>query len=131
VSAIRYTDDHEWLRDDGDGTFTVGITRYARERIGEILFVEPPLVGARIEQGQEACVIESAKSVIELRMPLSGVISAVNASLAADRDSLNRDPMGAGWLMKVRLDSPAEADDLLDETAYARLLAEQRPENEP
>ena len=123
MSRLRYTDDHVWLRAEDDESLTVGITAYALERLGELVFVELPASGARIERGDEAVVLESAKSVVEVRMPLSGVIAAVNDALTADLAPLNADPMGAGWLFKVRREAAAEVPVLLDEAGYARLIA--------
>jgi glycine cleavage system H protein len=123
MSRIRYTDDHVWLRADDDGALTVGITAYALERLGEIVYIDLPTVGAQIERDGEAVVLESAKSVVEVRMPLSGAIVGVNDALAADLAPLNADPMGAGWLFRMRRESGADAPTLLDETGYAGLIA--------
>jgi len=96
MSGLRYTEDHEWLRPETDGTLTVGITAYAQEQLGDIVFVDLPAVGRRFAAGEEAVVIESVKAAADIKMPVTGEIVAVNAALAAAPETVNGDPLGAG-----------------------------------
>lgn len=117
MSWTKYTRDHQWIRGESDGGLAVGITAFAAAQLGEIVSVELPQVGSRIEHGDEAVVLESIKSVVEVPMPVSGVIVAANDVLAAEPQLLNEDPAGSGWLFKVRTDvSPAA--EWLDEREY-------------
>jgi glycine cleavage system H protein len=122
MSAIRYTADHEWVRPEGDGTATIGITAYAQEQLGDIVFVELPEVGRRIEAGDEAAVIESVKAAADIKMPLSGEVVAVNEVLSDSPETVNQDPMQAGWFLRIRPDDPDEVSGLLDQAAYDRLI---------
>jgi glycine cleavage system H protein len=121
MSTTRYTADHEWVRLEQDGTVTVGITPYAQEQLGDIVFVQLPEVGKRLGQGQEAVVIESVKAAADIKMPVAGEIVGVNEALADAPETVNDDPMGAGWFLKVKPDSRDQLGDLLDEAAYAKL----------
>jgi glycine cleavage system H protein len=123
MSTLRFTKDHEWVRLDGD-LAVVGITDYAQSQLGDVVYVELPEIGRRVEQGKEAAVVESVKAASEVYAPLSGEIVAVNDALAADPAMVNADPLGAGWFLKLRLDDPKELDGLMDEAAYQRLVAE-------
>jgi len=122
MSGLRYTEDHEWLRPETDGTLTVGITAYAQEQLGDIVFVDLPAVGRRFAAGEEAVVIESVKAAADIKMPVTGEIVAVNAALAAAPETVNGDPLGAGWFLRVRPDAPNALDGLLDDAAYRRLI---------
>ena len=122
MSETRFTDDHEWARLDGE-LIVVGITNYAQEQLGDIVFVELPNVGSTVEQGQEAAVIESVKAAGDVKSPVTGSIAAVNETLVEHPEMVNQDPVGEGWFYKVAPADPAEMDDLLDETAYDNLLA--------
>ena len=119
---LRYTKDHEWVRLDGD-TATVGITQYAADQLGDIVFVELPDVGRTIEQFAAFGVVESVKAVSDLFAPLSGDVTAFNDALAGSPELVNSDPYGAGWMVRIRLAAPAELDELLDATAYDALIA--------
>jgi len=118
MSAIRMTDDHEWIRMDSDGSGTVGITQYAQEQLGDIVFVELPEIGRRLQKGDDAAVIESVKAAAECKAPVSGTVTEVNTALADEPGKVNLDPTGAGWFFKLRLDDPKELDALMDEAAY-------------
>ena len=120
-----FTSDHEWLRIEGD-VATVGITDYAQSQLGDVVYVELPEIGRRVEQGKEAAVVESVKAASEVYAPISGEVAEVNEALAADPAMVNADPMGEGWFLKLRLDDPKELDGLMDEAAYQRLVEEQR-----
>ncbi|WP_428103058.1 glycine cleavage system protein GcvH [Candidatus Rariloculus sp.] len=122
MNDVRYTDDHEWLRPEDDGTVTMGITEYAQEQLGDIVFVELPEAGATVAAGEEACVIESVKAAAEIRMPLSGEVVAVNDALADAPETVNEDPLGAGWFIRVRPDAPDDLAALRDQAAYDELL---------
>lgn len=122
MTQLRYTDDHEWLRPEDDGTVTIGITDYAQEQLGDIVFVELPEAGARVTVGDEACVIESVKSAADIRMPLSGEVVAVNEVLADEPETVNADPLGDGWFIRVLPDSPDDLGALLDKAAYDALI---------
>ena len=112
------TDDHEWIRLDSDGTGTVGITHYAQEQLGDIVFVELPEVGRKLKRGEDAAVIESVKAAAECKAPVSGTVTEVNTALADEPGKVNQDPTGAGWFFKLKPDDPAELESLMDETTY-------------
>jgi glycine cleavage system H protein len=121
MSSIKYTQDHEWVRPEEDATLTVGITPYAAEQLGDIVFVQLPEPGKRVGAGEEVVVIESVKAAADIRMPVGGEIIAVNESLGDAPETVNEDPLGAGWFFRVRPDDPAESSALLDQDAYDRL----------
>jgi glycine cleavage system H protein len=124
MSSVRFTKDHEWVRLDGD-LAVVGITDYAQSQLGDVVYVELPEIGRRVEQGKEAAVVESVKAASEVYAPVSGEVAEVNEALAADPAMVNADPMGDGWFLKLRLGDPKELDGLMDEEAYKRLVEEQ------
>jgi glycine cleavage system H protein len=124
MPTLRFTKDHEWIRQDGD-TAVIGITDYAQQQLGDIVYVELPAPGARIEAGKEAAVVESAKAASEVYAPVSGEVVAVNEAIAGDPAKVNADPMGEGWFLTLRLDDPGALDGLMDEAAYAAFVAEQ------
>jgi glycine cleavage system H protein len=124
MATLRFTKDHEWVRVDGD-TATVGITDYAQEQLGDVVYVELPEVGRTVEQGKEAAVVESAKAASEVYAPVSGEVVEVNDVLGGDPAQVNADAMGGGWFMKIRLSDPKEIDGLMDEAAYRDFVAEQ------
>jgi len=117
MSERKYTDQHEWLEVDGD-LVTVGITDFAQSELGDIVFVELPEVGAALTAGEEVIVIESVKAAGEVGSPLNGVVEAVNEVLADAPETINEDPMGAGWLIKVRTDAVVDLSSFMDEAAY-------------
>ncbi|MER7004291.1 glycine cleavage system protein GcvH [Dactylosporangium sp. NPDC000555] len=116
---LRYSTDHEWLRTDGD-IATVGITDFAARALGDIVFVQPPVVGATVSAGEACGEIESTKSVSDLYSPVAGEVVAVNDDVTADPALLNSDPFGAGWLFKVRV---SDLPPLLDADAYRDLIS--------
>jgi glycine cleavage system H protein len=122
MSILKYTSDHEWVRAEGDGTATVGITAYAEQQLGDIVYVELPDVGQRFATNDEAVVIESVKAAADVKMPVAGEVVAVNEALAAAPETVNRDPLGDGWFLKIRPDDPGAIDALLDQDAYERLI---------
>jgi glycine cleavage system H protein len=121
-SDLRYTKDHEWVRLDGDEA-TVGITDYAAGQLGDIVFVELPETGRTLAQFAAFGVVESVKAVSDLFAPLSGEVTAANDALHGSPELVNSDPFGEGWMIKIRLGTPAETDDLLDATAYDALTS--------
>jgi glycine cleavage system H protein len=123
MSVLRFTKDHEWVRQDGD-TAAIGVTEYAQSQLGDVVYVELPEPGLRVAQGEEAAVVESAKAASEVYAPVSGEVIAVNEALAADPARVNADPMGEGWFVKLRLAEPGQLDALMDQAAYDRFVAE-------
>jgi glycine cleavage system H protein len=121
MSAVKYTKDHEWIRMEGD-VAVVGITDYAQTQLGDVVYVELPEIGRRVEKGKEAAVVESVKAASEVFAPLSGEVVAVNATLASEPGRVNSDPMGDGWFMKLRVANAGEIGDLLDEAGYRRFV---------
>jgi len=124
MSTFRFTRDHEWVRLDGD-LAVVGITDYAQSQLGDVVYVELPEIGRRVEQGKEAAVVESVKAASEVYAPVSGEVTEINDTLTAEPAKVNADPMGAGWFIKLRLDDARELDDLMDEEGYKRFIEEQ------
>ncbi len=118
MSTLRMTEDHEWIRMDSADTGTVGITHFAQEQLGDIVFVELPEIGRRLERGEDAAVIESVKAAAECKAPVSGTVVEVNRLLVDEPGKVNQDPAGAGWFFKLKVDDPKQLDALLDEAAY-------------
>ena len=118
MSTIKYTKDHEWIRIDGD-VAVVGITDYAQTQLGDVVYVELPELGRRVDKGKEAAVVESVKAAAEVYAPISGEVIAVNDGLSGEPGRVNSDPMGEGWFMKLRIANPKEIDDLMDEKTYS------------
>ncbi|GAA3287401.1 glycine cleavage system protein GcvH [Dactylosporangium vinaceum] len=120
---LRYTAEHEWLAPAGDGTFRVGITHYAQDSLGDIVFVQLPEAGAAFEAGGALGEVESTKSVSEIYAPVAGEIVAVNPALEGSPELINSDPYGEGWLVALKPADPAAVDALLDAKAYGALTA--------
>ena len=120
---LRYTRDHEWVRLDGDEA-TVGITQYAADQLGDIVFVELPDTGRELEEAKPFGVVESVKAVSDLFAPISGAVTSTNDALGATPELVNSDPYGAGWMIKLSVADPAQLDDLLDGPRYDDLVAE-------
>jgi glycine cleavage system H protein len=119
---LRYTKDHEWVRVEGD-TATIGITQYAADQLGDIVFVELPATGAPLVQFATFGVVESVKAVSDLFAPIAGAVVGTNESLANSPEQVNSDPYGEGWLVKVRVTETGQLDELLDPAAYDALIA--------
>ncbi|HAC57381.1 glycine cleavage system protein GcvH [Parvibaculum sp.] len=117
MSDIRFTDQHEWVRVEGD-IATIGITDYAQEQLGDVVFVELPEVGKELAAGDEAAVVESVKAASEVYTPVSGEVVDVNSDIEATPAGVNEDAMGDGWFVKLRLSDPSELEKLMDENAY-------------
>ena len=120
---LRYTKDHEWVRLAGDSA-TVGITQFASEQLGDIVFVELPAVGASVTAQATFGVVESVKAVSDLFSPLSGTVTEINPALAGQPELVNTDPYGGGWMVKLTVADAGQLDDLLDPAAYDTLIAE-------
>ena len=119
---LKYHPEHDWARIDGDQA-TFGITWYAQDALGEVVFYEPPEVGASVSKDQAYTEVESVKAVSEVYAPLSGEVLEVNDKVADSPELVNEDPYGEGWLAKVRLSDPSEAESLLEAGAYRELLS--------
>jgi glycine cleavage system H protein len=122
-SELKYTKEHEWIRNNGDGTATVGITDFAQGELGDIVFVDISSVGENVDQDDTFGTIEAVKTVSDLFMPVSGTIVEFNAALENDPELVNNDPYGDGWLVKVEMSDPGQFDRLLDSGAYANIIA--------
>lgn len=120
---LRYTKEHEWVRIDGDEA-TVGVTQYAADQLGDIVFVELPAVGRSVAQFATFGVVESVKAVSDLFAPIAGEVTAANDELAGKPELVNSDPYGEGWMVRVRFSDPGQVDALLDPAAYEQLVAE-------
>ena len=122
MSDLRFTEDHEWIRIEEDDVAVVGITDYAQDQLGELVFVELPEVGAELDQGDEGAVVESVKAAGELKSPVSGTVTEVNESLVEEPGQVNADPMNDGWFFRIRLRDASELDGLMEEAAYETYL---------
>ena len=122
MSELWFTEDHEWVRTEEGGGAVVGISDYAQDQLGELVFVELPEVGAEIDQGAEGAVIESVKAAGELKMPISGTVTEVNSSLVDEPGQVNADPTGDGWFFRIKVRDLSELDGLMDEAAYGAWL---------
>ena len=121
---LRYTEEHEWIRDDG-GVYTVGITAYAAEQLGDVTYVELPEVGVRLAQGGEAGTVESVKAASDIYAPIEGKVAEVNDALEDKPELVNEEPYGAGWFFRLTdVDAP-EINSLMDAAAYAKFVEEQ------
>lgn len=120
---LRYHPEHDWARIEG-GEATFGITWYAQDALGEVVFYEPPEVGSQVTKDDPYAEVESVKAVSDVYAPLSGEIAAVNEALADNPETINEDPYGEGWLVRVKLSNVGEVDELMDAAAYRELLAE-------
>ena len=121
---LKYQESHEWVRDEGDGTATIGITDHAQDSLGDVVFVELPEVGSEIAAGDESGVVESVKAASDIYAPVSGEVIAVNDQLEDQPELVNQSPYSDGWFYKVRLSDPTELDDLLDADGYMGVLDE-------
>ena len=119
---LRYTEKHEYVKAAGDGVYAVGITDFAQGELGDIVFVELPKAGAKFQAAETFGTIESVKAVSDLYSPIAGEVVEVNDALDADPATVNSDPYGAGWMIKIRADDAAGVDALLDAAAYEKLI---------
>jgi glycine cleavage system H protein len=118
MSTPKFSRDHQWIRLDDDGIATVGITDYAQQQLGDVVYVDLPMIGAVFDQHADAAVVESVKSASEVKAPAGGEIVDVNAALLEEPQRVNTDPTGEGWFFKLRLSNAEELATLLDEPAY-------------
>jgi glycine cleavage system H protein len=119
-AELRYSSDHEWVRVEG-ATATIGITEYAQDALGDVVFVEMPDAGLAVAAGESFSEVESTKSVSDIYAPITGSISEVNAELESQPELLNSDPYGAGWICRIEISDPSELDGLMDAEAYRAL----------
>ena len=121
MSEVRYSKDHEWVKVDGD-TATVGITHYAQEQLGDVVFVELPEVGKKVEQGKELATVESVKAASEVYAPISGEVVEVNNALADTPATVNEEAQGKGWFAKLKIADKGQLAALMDEAAYKKFV---------
>ncbi len=119
--TTRYTKDHEWVRLDGD-VATVGISKYAAEQLGDVVYAEPPAAGAEFTQGANMAVVESAKAASDIYAPVAGTVVEANGALAGQPELVNASPEGDGWFVKLKLSNKSDLDALMDEAAYAEYV---------
>jgi len=116
--SVKYSKEHEWIRVEGDAG-TVGISQYAQEQLGDVVFVDLPQAGRKVAKGESVAVVESVKAASDIYSPASGEVIEANAALAESPGVVNADPMGKGWFFKIKLANKADLDGLMDEAAYA------------
>ena len=121
---LRYHAEHDWAQVDGEEA-TFGVTWYAQDALGEVVFYEPPEVGSDVTKDQAYAEVESVKAVSDVYAPLSGEVTEVNSALSEDPEKINQDPYGDGWMVKVKLSDPSETDALMDAAAYKKLLEDE------
>jgi glycine cleavage system H protein len=124
-SDLKYTKDHEWLRDNGDGTVTVGITDHAQEALGDLVFVEVPETGNQLAAGDACAVVESVKAASDVYCPLDGEVTETNETLGDAPESINEDAYGEGWIFKLAIADTAALDGLMDAAAYEQFLKDE------
>lgn len=122
MSELRFTEDHDWLRLEGEGLASVGISDFAQRQLGDLVYIGLPEVGSKFEKGADAAVIESVKAASDLKMPVGGTVVEVNAALPDDPGAVNADPLGAGWFLRIKVADPGETTSLMDEAAYAKFI---------
>jgi glycine cleavage system H protein len=115
--SVKYSNEHEWIRVEGD-VGTVGISQYAQEQLGDVVFVDVPQAGRKIAKGESVAVVESVKAASDIYTPASGEVTEGNAALGDAPGDINADPMGKGWIFKIKLGNPADLDGLMDQAAY-------------
>jgi glycine cleavage system H protein len=118
MSKVKFTEDHEWLRIDSDGSVTVGITDYAQQQLGDIVYVELPEAGVTFDAGKEMAVVESVKAAGDVKVPVAGEVVEVNPRLADEPELVNSDPMGDGWFLRISPEDIEELDELMGEEEY-------------
>ena len=123
-SDLKYASSHEWVRNEGDGTFTVGISEHAQELLGDMVFVELPEVGEEVDAGEDCAVAESVKAASDIYAPISGEIVAINEDLEDAPETVNNDPYGDGWLFRIKASDESELENLLDAEGYANTIDE-------
>jgi len=122
----RYTKEHEWAKDNGSGAITMGITDHAQELLTDIVFVELPTMGKKVRQMEQLAVVESVKSVSDVYAPVSGEVIEVNKALEDHPEIVNQDAFGEGWMVKLKMDNPAELNNLMDADGYTEMIKEEK-----
>ena len=122
MSELKYTEDHQWIRLEEDDTAVVGITEYAQEQLGDVVYIEMPAIGRELGKNDEAATVESVKAAGEVKMPLTGTVLSVNEKLQDEPELANADPEGDGWFLTISVQNPEEIEALMDENAYNELL---------
>ena len=115
--TVKYSNEHEWIRVEGD-VGTVGISQYAQEQLGDVVFVDVPQAGRKVAKGESVAVVESVKAASDIYSPVSGAVTEGNAALADAPGDINAEPMGKGWIFRIKLANPADLDGLMDQAAY-------------
>jgi glycine cleavage system H protein len=121
MAVVKYSEEHEWIRVEGD-TGTIGITQYAQEQLGDVVFVDVPAAGRKVAKGESVAVVESVKAASDIYSPVSGEVVEANAALAESPGDVNLEPMGKGWFFKLTIADKGELDELMDEAGYATFL---------
>ncbi len=121
---LRYTSEHEWLRQEEDGSVTVGITDHAQSALGDLVYVELPEVGQELEAGEEMAVVESVKAASDVYSPISGLVLEINVDLADEPEKINIDPYGDGWIVRLKSPSNIDLSDIMNPDAYQAMLDE-------
>ena len=122
MSELKYTEDHQWIRLEEDNTAVVGITDYAQEQLGDVVYVEMPAVGRALGKDDEAALVESVKAAGDVKMPLTGTVLSVNENLQDEPELVNADPEGDGWFMTITINNPEEVEGLMDDNDYNEFL---------
>ncbi|CAM3212575.1 MULTISPECIES: glycine cleavage system protein GcvH [Vibrio] len=123
-NTLKFTESHEWVRDNGDGTVTIGISEHAQEMLGDVVFVELPETDTEIDAGDSFSLVESVKAASDIYAPVSGVVVEVNEELQDSPELINEEPYEGGWIVKVKMSDPAELDDLKDAEEYLSSIEE-------
>jgi len=123
MPELKYSKDHEWLRQEADGTVTVGITDYAQQQLGDVVYVELPVVGRQVKQDEDAAVVESVKAASDVKMPITGTVTAINTELADHPERVNNEPTGGGWFLKLKPSDKKQFDALMNEQDYQAYIA--------
>lgn len=121
MAEVKYSEEHEWIRVEGD-TGTIGITQYAQEQLGDVVFVDVPAAGRKVAKGEAVAVVESVKAASDIYAPVSGEVIESNAALAETPGDVNAEPMGKGWFFKIKMSEKGELAGLMDEAAYAAFV---------
>ncbi|HAS6150552.1 TPA: glycine cleavage system protein GcvH [Vibrio vulnificus] len=122
--TLKFTESHEWVRDNGDGTVTIGISEHAQEMLGDVVFVELPELEAEIEAGESFSLVESVKAASDIYAPVTGEVVEVNEELSDSPELINEEPYEGGWIVKVKLSDPSELDNLKDAEEYLNSIVE-------
>jgi glycine cleavage system H protein len=122
----KYTKEHEWAKDNGNETITMGITDHAQELLTDIVFVELPVIGKKVKQMDQLAVVESVKSVSDIYSPVSGEVIEINQALEGHPEIVNQDAFGEGWIAKLKMDNPAELNNLMDAAGYSEMIKEEK-----